>query len=142
MHQSRKYIHTYLVQLLRLWIDPLSVFAQLQRFCKETSKINIETRISVMSFKSQTTILLNRFFFFFMYLNQVCGFEFESKIDKNFWIRIRIDIFKKIRIEKKFESIFLKKFESILLVGLDPNSNRYCISIHSPDRSTLLISFL
>ena len=30
-------------------------------------------------------------------------------------------------LKKKFE------FESILLVGLDPSSNRYRISIHSPD---------
>ena len=34
----------------------------------------------------------------------------------------------------EFKSIFLKIFESKLLVGLDPNSNRYCISIHSAEK--------
>ena len=53
---------------------------------------------------------------------QGCGFEFES-------------IF-----FKKFESIFKKKFKfkSKLLVGLDPNSNRYFISIYSPAPKTIL----
>ena len=41
---------------------------------------------------------------------QGCGFEFKSKIDKikKNWIRIQIDIFQKIRIEKNSNQYFKK----------------------------------
>ena len=44
-------------------------------------------------------------------------------------ITIILSIYSNQYFFKKFE--LKKKFESILLVGLDPNSNRYCIAYQS-----------